>query len=137
MSDRSTPAATESGLAAEHRHASDHPLELSEQTLRAMVDDAMGRIVEHLRTLPEQPMSYTEGAAAVAAGLRRDLPAQGRPYKELLAEIFEHGLELSYNTASPGYLAYIPGGGLPHAAVADLIADTVNRYIGVFVACPG
>jgi len=135
MSDPSTPTA--SSLSAEDPSGSSHPLELSEQTLRAMVESAMDRIVEHLRTLPEQSMSYTKGAAEVAAGLRRELPVQGRPYAELLAEIFERGLELSYNTASPGYLAYIPGGGLPHAAVADLIADTVNRYIGVFIACPG
>src|SRR5262249_895396 len=30
-----------------------------------------------------------------------------------------------------------PGGGLPHAAIADLIADTTNRYVGVFAAAPG
>lgn len=137
MSDPSTPVPTESNRSAEDATGSNHPLELSEQTLRTMVEGAMERIVEHLGTLPEQSMSYTEGAAAVAAGLRRELPAHGRPYAELLAEIFDRGLARSYNTASPGYLAYIPGGGLPHAAVADLIADTVNRYIGVFVACPG
>jgi aromatic-L-amino-acid/L-tryptophan decarboxylase len=43
----------------------------------------------------------------------------------------------SFNTAGPGYLAYIPGGGLPHSAVADLISDAVNRYVGVFEAAPG
>ena len=26
---------------------------------------------------------------------------------------------------------------VPHAAVADLIADSVNRYVGVFAAAPG
>ena len=43
---------------------------------------------------------------------------------------------LSFNTASPGYLAYIPGGGILHAAVADLIANTTNRYVGVWLAAP-
>ena len=43
----------------------------------------------------------------------------------------------SFNTAGPGYLAYIPGGGLPQSAVADLVADSVNRYVGVFAAAPG
>jgi hypothetical protein len=36
----------------------------------------------------------------------------------------------SFNTAGPGYLAYIPGGGLFSSAVAALIADAVNRYVG-------
>ncbi len=114
-----------------------HPLELSEETLREMVEGATERIVEHLRTLPEQPLSYTEGGAELARSLREDLPESGQPYSELLELVFERCLSLTYNTASPGYLAFIPGGGLPHAAVADLIADTVNRYVGVFVAAPG
>jgi aromatic-L-amino-acid decarboxylase len=114
-----------------------HPLELSEGALREMVSAAMERIVEHLRSLPDQPMSYTDGAAELASSLRENLPETGQHYIHLLEQIFERGLALTYNTASPGYLAYIPGGGLPHAAVADLIADTVNRYVGVFVACPG
>ena len=37
---------------------------------------------------------------------------------------------------SPGYLAYIPGGGLYPAALADFIADTTNRYTGVWQAAP-
>ncbi len=114
-----------------------HPLELSEGALREMVGAAMGRIADHLRTLPDQPMSYTDGAAELAASLREDLPETGQHYIDLLEQIFDQGLQLSYNTASGGYLAYIPGGGLPHAAVADLIANAVNRYIGVFIACPG
>jgi len=42
----------------------------------------------------------------------------------------------SFNTAGPGYLAYIPGGGLFPSAVADLIANAVNRYVGVWVTAP-
>jgi aromatic-L-amino-acid decarboxylase len=34
-------------------------------------------------------------------------------------------------------MAYVPGGGLPHAAVADLVADIVNRYVTVWRAAPG
>ena len=122
---------------AESVSAATHPLELSEGAFREMVSAAMERIVDHLRSLPEQPMSYSDGAAELARGLREELPEKGQGYVEILEQIFDQGLRLSYNTASPGYLAYIPGGGLPHAAVADLIADTVNRYVGVFVACPG
>jgi aromatic-L-amino-acid decarboxylase len=51
--------------------------------------------------------------------------------------IFDKLVTKTYNCASPGYLAYIPGGGLFHAAVADLISNSLNRYIGVFVAAPG
>ena len=43
----------------------------------------------------------------------------------------------SFNAAGPGYLAYIPGGGLFASAVADLIADAVNRYTGLWMPAPG
>ena len=36
----------------------------------------------------------------------------------------------------PGYLAYIPGGGLFPAALADLITNTTNRYTGAAPVAP-
>jgi aromatic-L-amino-acid decarboxylase len=51
--------------------------------------------------------------------------------------LFDRVVPVSYNTAGPGYLAYIPGGGLLQTAVADLIAGAVNRYVGVWLAAPG
>jgi len=42
----------------------------------------------------------------------------------------------SFNAAGPGYLGFVPGGGLFASAVADLVGDAVNRYTGVFAAAP-
>jgi aromatic-L-amino-acid decarboxylase len=56
-----------------------------------------------------------------------------------LAEILERlrpAIAKSFNTAGPGYLAFIPGGGLYAAALADFIACAVNRYVGVRQAAP-
>src|SRR3954463_1347429 len=39
--------------------------------------------------------------------------------------------------ASPGYLAYIPGGGLYQSALADYLAAVSDKYAGVFFAGPG
>jgi aromatic-L-amino-acid decarboxylase len=87
--------------------------------------------------LPEQPSADTEGGAALARSLAAPMPETGRPAEELLDLLFRKVVPKSFNTAGPGYLAYIPGGGLPQSAVADLIADAVNRYVGVFAAAPG
>jgi aromatic-L-amino-acid/L-tryptophan decarboxylase len=105
--------------------------------MRRMVDQAMDRIVEHITSLPEQPMHGTAGGRKLARSLREDLPEKGRAFDALLRQLFGRIIPASLNTASPGYLAYIPGGGLFHAAVADLIADATNRYVGVFQAAPG
>jgi aromatic-L-amino-acid decarboxylase len=42
----------------------------------------------------------------------------------------------SFNTVGPGYMAYVPGGGIPAAALADFIACAVNRFVGVTAASP-
>jgi aromatic-L-amino-acid/L-tryptophan decarboxylase len=114
-------------------------LELSGAALRELVEAALDRIVPHLDSLPDQPAADTDaaGAAALARALSEPLlPELPVPVAELLDLLFERAVPKSFNTAGPGYLAYIPGGGLPHAAVADLIADCVNRYVGVFAAAP-
>ncbi|MGH9369081.1 MAG: pyridoxal phosphate-dependent decarboxylase family protein [Thermoanaerobaculia bacterium] len=115
----------------------DRSLELSGENLARLIDAAAQRILRHLESLPRQPAADTEGGAALARSLREPLPETGRPVEELLDLLFDRVIPKSFNTAGPGYLAYIPGGGLPHAAVADLIADATNRYVGVFAAAPG
>ena len=51
----------------------------------------------------------------------REGAARGRSQAgPLLDLLFEKAIPASFNNAGPGYLAYIPGGGLPYAAVADL-----------------
>lgn len=112
------------------------PLEPSAAEFRAMVEAALERVLHHLETLPEQPADGSAGGLELARALAEPLPTAGTPLPELLDLVFDRAAPKSFNTAGPGYLAYIPGGGLVHAAVADLIADTVNRYTGVFAAAP-
>lgn len=111
-------------------------LELTGPEMRALVDAAMARIVVHLESLPQQPAFDLDGATELARSLVESMPERGAPPEELLDLVFHAALK-SFNTAGPGYLAYIPGGGIFHAAVADLIADAVNRYVGVWLAAPG
>lgn len=112
------------------------PLELDGPTMRRMVSKAMARIVPFLESLPQQPAVDTDGADDLARSLVEPLPEGGTPFEQLLALLFDRLIPKAYNTAGPGYLAYIPGGGLFHTAVADLIADAVNRYAGVRIAAP-
>lgn len=117
--------------------AGNRGLELSGEALARLIDAARDRILAHIASLPGQPSADVEGGIELAHSLEEPLPTEGRPYEELLDLLFDRVIPKSFNTAGPGYLAYIPGGGLPHAAVADLIADATNRYVGVFAAAPG
>lgn len=136
--ERELPASFTSKASTPAPLAAESPLEVSGAALRRLVDAAMDRIAPHLDSLPFQPAADTDGesAAAFARTLVEPLPESPSPTDAVLDLLFERAVPRSFNTAGPGYLAYIPGGGLPHSAVADLIADTVNRYVGVFAAAP-
>ncbi len=115
-----------------------YPLELSGREMRALVDRAMDRIADHIDSLATRPASYqVGGGAALARSLVERLPKQGTNVDQLLDVLFERIVPVSFNTPGPGYLAYIPGGGVLESAVADLISNSINRYIGVWVAAPG
>jgi aromatic-L-amino-acid decarboxylase len=115
---------------------SPRPLELSGDVMREMVERAMDRIVQHIETLPDQPAHATRGGKKIARAMREAMPERGAPFERLLRRLFGKVIPTSLNTASPGYLGYVPGGGIFHAAVADLIADATNRYVTVFQAAP-
>ena len=114
-----------------------HPLELSPEAVAEMITVATAGITRHLETLDAQPMHKNRGGRKLARRLREPLPETPTPFRELARKLFGEILPAGLNTGSPGYLAYIPGGGLVHAAVADLITMSVNRYVGVWLAAPG
>src|SRR5262249_56668444 len=86
---------------------------------------------------PEHPGGAPGGGAAPPRPLGGPRREGGPPAGECPPRLFERVIPKSFNTAGPGYLAYIPGGGLPQSAVADLVSDATNRYVGVFAAAPG
>lgn len=113
-----------------------YPLEPTPEEMRAMLVEASERIVTHIETLPTQPASYETDGRGEAAAQVEPLPTDGTDFTSLMDRIFDDAVPASFNTAGPGYLAYIPGGGLFPSAVADLIANAINRYVGVWVAAP-
>ncbi len=112
-------------------------LELDGAELRRLIRLATDRVVQFVDTLPSQPAADVTGGAELARSLVEALPEQGVPFEDLLDLLFTRAVPKAFNTAGPGYLAYIPGGGLLQTAVADYIGDAVNRYVGVWAAAPG
>ncbi len=113
-----------------------YPLEPSSDEMRRLIDEAARRVLAHIASLPVQPAQNVEGAVEYARTLIEPLPERGTAYETLLDHLFDDLVPRSFNAAGPGYLAYIPGSGIIHAAIADFIADAVNRYVGVFAAAP-
>jgi aromatic-L-amino-acid decarboxylase len=111
-------------------------LELSAEVMRGMGEAVLARVVEFIASLPDQRASGDVHAEDLCRALREPAPEHGVPLDEMLDPLFREWIPRSYNPASPGYLAFIPGGGIFPAALADLIADTTNRFTGIWRAAP-
>jgi aromatic-L-amino-acid/L-tryptophan decarboxylase len=112
-------------------------LELSEAEFRALMGQATDRIAAYVRALPDRPSRDLDGVGGRLDALDEPMPEFGRPVGEVLDRLFGLAVPGGYAAAGPGYLAYIPGGGLLTSAVAELIARSVNGYTGLWVGAPG
>lgn len=102
--------------------------------LTAAVEYVMGL----LDRLPHAALSDGADLAAVLADeeVRRPPAADGRSFGDLLT-VLDRAAGPGLNTTSGGYLAFVPGSGLISAAIADLLADVLNRYTAFAFAAPG
>ena len=68
--------------------------------------------------------------------ISQPIPREPAKLNTLLDSLFNDYIPVSFNTPGSGYLAYIPGGGLPESTIGDLIAGLTNRYSSVWQAAP-
>lgn len=111
-------------------------MEFAPDQMLAMGTAVVTRAVAHLAAIGAQPSCGDVDAADVCRALRETVPEDGAELEPLLDLLFNDLVGRSFTTPSPGYLAYIPGGGVYPAALADFIANTTNRYTGVWLAAP-
>jgi glutamate/tyrosine decarboxylase-like PLP-dependent enzyme len=103
------------------------------QKLRGSVIASSERFLRNLETL-----KAFEDVKDPALGLL-DAPVSenGLPIEDVIQLLEEQVVRPGANTASGGHLAYIPGGGLYHSALADYLAAVHNKYPSVFFTGPG
>jgi aromatic-L-amino-acid decarboxylase len=111
-------------------------LEFSPAEMRALAGQVVARVVDHIATLSTQPACGDVHAEALCRAMREPAPEHPAELEPLLGALFDDWIPRSFTAPGPGYLAYIPGGGLFPAALADLIANSTNRYTGVWQAAP-
>ena len=111
-------------------------LELTADQMQQMGQETLAHIVAHVASLGVQPSRGNVDAADLCLALREPAPEHGSDLASLLDPLFNEWIPRSFTTPGPGYLAYIPGGGLYPAALADFISAATNRYTGVWLAAP-
>lgn len=111
-------------------------LELTPDQMTAMGQATLDRVVAHIASLPDQPICGDVRAETLCRSMREAAPEEGADLGPLLDALFDAWIPRSFTPCGPGYMAFIPGGGLFPAALADLIADTTNRFTGIWQAAP-
>lgn len=111
-------------------------LEFTLDEMRRMGGAVLDRVVEHIASLPSQPAMGDVHADTLCRAMREAVPEEGSALETLLKPLFRDYIPRSFTAPGPGYLAFIPAGGVFPAALADLISDGVNRYTGVCMAAP-
>ena len=101
-----------------------------------MGEAALELLIRFIGDLPASPAVDLDGADEVVAALRPGPQEDGRPLPKILDAV-RRGAAKAFNTTGPGYLAFIPGGGLYAAALADFLACGLNRFVNVWNAAPG
>ncbi|MCB9701302.1 MAG: aminotransferase class V-fold PLP-dependent enzyme [Myxococcales bacterium] len=115
------------------------PLEGTPREREAWLAAAAAFVREQLDSLEDAPAQGLVGAEANRRARELSPPIAEAPLEgglEGALAILRQAIPLSLNAAGPGYLAYIPGGGLPLAAIAELIAGATNRYTGTAAPAP-
>jgi aromatic-L-amino-acid decarboxylase len=104
--------------------------------MKTMADAVVARCIDHIATAGEQPSCGDVNAADLCRAMRESAPEQGTALAPLLDRLFHDWVPRSFTTIGPGYLAFIPGGGVFPAALADFINDATNRFTGIWQAAP-
>jgi len=106
-----------------------------ENWLRTLADF----LQDHIDGLETAPAAGAQGEGAKAILRETRTPIGEAPLRgglDQAVDILRRAAQASYNTPGPGYLAYIPGGGLYASALADLVANVLNRYTGISAPAP-
>ena len=116
------------------------PLELSGSSFEEMNSVVVKRLANHLDNLDKNPSRNSppndEVLESIVQEISEPLPTEPEKLETLLNRVFDDYIPISFNTAGHGYLAYIPGGGLPESTLGDLISSLTNRYSTVWTAAP-
>lgn len=112
-----------------------YPLDPSPQQMREMGEAAVEFAIDYLGRRPAAPSHGLDGAIEAADARREAPPEHGGefgPLLELVEEIAHHATD----NAGPGFLAYIPGGGLFASSLGDFLGNTIDKFVNLWGEAP-
>ena len=102
------------------------------RAMGAAVIEAASRFIDERYSAPTADYTDLDPLLAQLAAA----PAAGPASLDQLLTLVEQAAGKGFDTANPGFVGYIPGGGLYAAALGDLLACVLNRYTGLAAPAP-
>ena len=112
-----------------------YPLDPSPEQMREMGQSALEYAIDFLGRRGEAPASKPPGAAEEGRAHRQAPPEVGGEFAPLL-ELVDTIARNAPDNAGPGFLAFIPGGGLFASSLADLLSTTIDRFVNLWDEAP-
>ena len=109
-------------------------LDTPPQVLSAWLEHLARFSAEFLAANADGPAFHGQGAGPPP---RTPLPLTPEPFDAVLEEYRQSVLTRSLVPTSGRFFGYVPGGGLPSAAIGDFLAALTNPYASVYGASPG
>ncbi len=121
----------------ESLRAREAPMEIDSDDFRKIGHKLIDRLADFLNSLPDQPVGPGKSPAQIKNLLgRASLPESGTPPDQLLEEAAGLMLENSLFNGHPRFWGYVTSSAAPIAALADLLASTVNSNVGGWSLSP-
>lgn len=111
------------------------PLEPTAAEMQALTQQVLDLVVANIDGLDGGPVSLNSPSGELLADLSTAPPESATELAPLL-ELVTRAAQQSYQSAGPGYLAYVPGGGIFTSALAGFLGTALNRYTGKVTSAP-
>jgi glutamate/tyrosine decarboxylase-like PLP-dependent enzyme len=112
-------------------------LDMSSDEFRSLGHDLIDEIAAFYESFDSRALTRKAGPAEIRALLGTDeLPEQGTPAAELIADIAPKLFDHSLHNGHPKFLGYITSSAAPIGALADLLAAALNANLGKWDLSP-
>jgi glutamate/tyrosine decarboxylase-like PLP-dependent enzyme len=106
----------------------DVSLDISKEALDEISSQAASMVHEYFTHISERPVIAPNQAGKTKAVVDVELPLEGRPLEDLIAEC-RSVMDLSRHNGHPRFFGYVASPSTPIGAYADLIASALNANI--------
>jgi glutamate/tyrosine decarboxylase-like PLP-dependent enzyme len=112
-------------------------LEFSPERMREIGYRVVDRLVEHLATLPSQPVGSKGDPSALRAALSEPAPEHGMEFEAVLEQLERDVLRNTMHVNHPRFFAYVPGPSNFVSVMADALISGYNVFAGTWISGSG